>query len=682
MAVLLPLPLACPYDYSLQTTQTTPPGTFVKVPLRGRVETGVVWHPAYGRKVGRLRSVLTVLDMPSLPAVVMRFIDWVAAYTLAPPGTVLRMVMNVPVAIGNSSSIDSSFVNSTYGCRLKDVHIEKLKVSSPISQTASHTALSQTQKSAADSLIAAVRAERFSITLLEGVMGSGKTEVYCEAVAEALRSGRQVLVMLPEIAFTTQWLDRFTSRFGLASAAWHSELTLTVRRFLWRAIAAGQIQLVVGTRSALFLPYPNLGLIIVDEEHELAFKQEGGVLYHARDMAVVRGQLGEHAVILTSATPSLETRVNVWIRRYDLIQLSLQYRDTLMPRISAIDMRRMRPEYGVWGQSWLAPPLVEEIRQTLMAGEQVMLFLNRRGYAPLTLCRTCGFRFRCPHCTAWLVEHRHLQGLSCHHCGYVTDLPNQCPHCGSFGRFAVCGPGVERIAEEVAKRFPAARLALLTSDHLKNGPAATTTLLQQIATGSIDMVIGTQIITKGPPHFPRLTLVGIVDADLGLAGGDLRAAERTFQLLSRVAGVVGVGGQGGRHGRVLVQTYDPLHPVMDALLSGTRERFYAAEAAQRRDAGMPPFGQLVALIVSGLNGSEVGIVAAELAHHKPCGPDITVLGPVPAPLAFLRDRHRHRLLLKASRKTRVQPLIRLWLDKIKIPRGIKVKVDINPYNFL
>ena len=537
--------------------------------------------------------------------------------------------------------------------------------------------LSQTQEAAATTLIAAVRAERFSITLLEGGIGSGKTEVYFEAVAEALRFGRQVLVLLPEISLTAPLLDRFTHRFCLVPAAWHSELTPSVRRCLWRAVANGKIKIVIGTRSALFLPYPNLGLIVVDEEHEVAFKQDGRVLYHARDMAVVRGQLGQHAVILVSATPSLETRVNVEIHRYGLVRLSVRYNQTLMPHISAIDMRCIRQGYGAWKPSWLAPPLVKAIKQTLIVGEQVMLFLNRRGYAPLTLCRTCGFRFRCPHCTAWLVEHRHLRGLHCHHCGYVTDLPHQCPYCGSYGPFAVCGPGVERIAEEAAYHFPAARIALITSDHLK-GPAITTTLVQKIAAGDVDIVIGTQIITKSY-NFPRLTLIGIVDADLGLAGGDLRAAERTFQLLSQVAGRIG---QKDKPGQVLIQTYDPLHPVMDALLSGVQERFYAAEAAQRREAGMPPFGHLVALIVSGFNGAEVGRVATKLARYGPSGPDITVLGPAPAPLALLRNRHRYRLLLKTSRKIHVQPLLRAWLEKIRFPRTVRITIDINPYSFL
>ncbi|VBB69398.1 Helicase PriA essential for oriC/DnaA-independent DNA replication [invertebrate metagenome] len=695
VAVLLPLPLTGPYDYSLPTVAVAPPGTFVRVPLGGRIETGVVWHRGCENEVGReskirwqqLRSVQTVLDMPALPEVVMQFIDWVAYYTLSPPGIVLSMVVSIPInAYSLLDTSNGTIVRRIAAARQSMPYFPTgkspvwLPGAVPRQLDPDHTqlTLSPVQTAAAAALVAAVRANQFSITLLEGVTGSGKTEVYFEAVAEALRYNRQVLVLLPEIALTVQWLDRFAGRFGLSPATWHSELTTAARRGLWHAVAHGRVRVVVGARSALFLPYSDLGLIVVDEEHERAFKQEGRVLYHARDMAVVRGQLGKHAVILASATPSLETHVNVAVHRYGLVQLSVRYDSAPMPSISAIDMRYTHPERGTWGQSWLSPPLIEAVQQTLANGEQVMLFLNRRGYAPLILCRACGFRFRCPHCAAWLVEHRHPQGLRCHHCGYVTDLPRQCPHCSSHGPFAICGPGVERIAEEVTNRFPAARLALMTSDNIK-GAAAAMTLMQRMAAGTIDVLIGTQMMAKGH-HFPHLTLVGIVDADLGLAGGDLRAAERTFQLLSQVAGRAGRAA--GRPGRVLVQTYDPLHPVMEALLSGTHEHFYAAEAAQRRDTGMPPFGQLVALIISGPDGAAVGAVAAELASHGPYGPGVTVLGPAQAPLAVLRDRHRYRLLLKASRSIRVQPLLRAWLEKIQWPRTVRVQVDVNPYNFL
>ncbi len=733
VAVLLPLPVAGSYDYTLPAAKAAAvvPGTFVRVPLGRRVETGVVWDTA-GREMvdaARLRPVLAVLDAPPLPAVVMRFIDWVAAYTLSPPGAVLRMAMSVPAAL---EALPLRFGYRFVGCRqaegsaaggkpclltaarrrvlaaatqvlpavdlarvartspavvrsladaglLEMVPLPPLPFPLPVPDHAAPV-LSPAQMAAAAELVTAVRAERFSVTLLEGVTGSGKTEVYFEAVAEILRRGRQVLVLLPEIALTAQWLDRFAGRFGPFPAVWHSDLTPASRRDIWRAVAHGQVQAVVGARSALFLPYPDLGLIVVDEEHEQAFKQEEGVLYHARDMAVVRGQLGGHTVILASATPSLETRLNVARHRYGRVSLCARHGSAALPVITAIDMRHTPPvpsEGGAGHRVWLAPSLVEGLAHTLTSGEQAMLFLNRRGYAPLTLCRACGFRFRCPRCTAWLVEHRHSGRLHCHHCGHTANLPRQCPHCGGPGPFAPCGPGVERIAEEVATRFPAARLALMTSDSV-TGPSAATALVQRMLAGAIDILIGTQIMAKGY-HFPRLTLVGVVDADLGLSGGDLRAAERTFQLLSQVSGRAG---RAERPGRVLLQTHDPSHPVMAALLSGEYERFYIAESMQRRETGMPPFGRLVALIVSGPDVAAVEAVAAELACYGPQGPGTLVLGPVPAPLALLRNRHRRRLLLKTSRTIRVQPLLQAWLDKVRWPRTMHVQVDVDPYSFL
>ncbi|KAF0115867.1 MAG: primosomal protein N' (replication factor Y) (superfamily II helicase) [Rhodospirillaceae bacterium] len=723
VAVLLPLPLAGPYAYGLPAAVNLMPGAFVRVPLGKRIETGVVWSSAGVDKIdaARLRPVLATLDVSPLPEIVMRFVDWVAAYTLAPPGAVLKMAMSVPTAVekppplsplcyrcvqdrmperltparrrvlvaaiqtpgqratdlaraaGTSPAVVRSLVESGL------LEAIPLPSSVPVRPDPDHARplLSPVQGAAAAELVAAVQADRFSVTLLEGVTGSGKTEVYFEAVAEALRRDRQVLVLLPEIVLTAQWLERFAARFGLPPALWHSNMTQAARREVWRAVAHGEAQVVVGARSALFLPYPALGLIVVDEEHEPAFKQEDGVIYQGRDMAVVRGRLGDHAVILASATPSLETQFNVAAKRYGRVRVTARHGVATLPAIAAIDMRRMPPERGAWGRSWLAPPLVHAIQETLAAGEQVMVFLNRRGYAPLTVCRLCGFRFRCPHCTAWLVEHRHSGLLRCHHCGHGVDPPRACPHCGGGGPFAVCGPGVERIAEEVADRFPTARLAVMTSDTLE-GPTAAAALVGQMETGALDMLVGTQMMAKGH-HFPRLTLVGVVDADLGLAGGDLRAAERTFQLLSQVAGRAG---RAERPGRVLVQTYDPAHPVMAALLSGDAEAFYERESMQRQESGMPPFGRLAALIVSGLDAAEVENVAADLARHGPHGVGIAVLGPVPAPLALLRDRHRHRLLLKTSRGIPVQPLLRAWLGKVTWPRSVRVQVDVDPYSFL
>ncbi|MGD9741432.1 MAG: primosomal protein N', partial [Dongiaceae bacterium] len=475
-----------------------------------------------------------------------------------------------------------------------------------------------------------------------------------------------------EIALSPQWLQRFERRFGVRPAEWHSDLRSSERRTAWRAVAEGKARLVVGARSALFLPFPELGLIVVDEEHESAFKQEDGVVYQARDMAVVRGHLSGFPVLLVSATPSLETVQNVEAGRYRALHLPERHGGAALPRIEAVDLRKDKPPR----QSWLSGTLRDALAETLAAGEQALLFLNRRGYAPLTLCRSCGHRLQCPNCSAWLVEHRYRGRLQCHHCGYAASLPPSCPACAAEQSFAACGPGVERLAEEVAALYPAARTALMTSDTVM-GPLAAEAIVEAVARHEIDLLIGTQIVAKGH-HFPMLTLVGVVDADLGLAGGDLRAAERTYQLLHQVAGRAG---REERPGRVLLQTYDPANPVMQALIAGDRDRFLAEEAEDRRRAAMPPFGRLAALIVSGSDADAVDGLAAELARRAPQGEGVEVLGPAPAPMALLRGRHRRRFLLKCRRDRQPQPLIREWLRPVRLRGDLRLQIDIDPYSF-
>jgi primosomal protein N' (replication factor Y) len=532
--------------------------------------------------------------------------------------------------------------------------------------------LEPAQAEAAAKLKATVREGGFSVTLIDGVTGAGKTEVYFEAIAAALGAGRQALVLLPEIALSPQWLQRFEQRFAVRPAVWHSDVPSAERRLAWRAVAEGKARLVVGARSALFLPYPELGLVVVDEEHESAFKQEDGVVYQARDMAVVRAHLGGFPIVLVSATPSLETVQNVAAGRYRALHLPDRHGGALLPKIEAIDLRRDRPAR----QSWLSGALRTALAETFAAGEQALLFLNRRGYAPLTLCRNCGHRLQCPNCSAWLVEHRFRGKLQCHHCGHQIAVPAACPACAAEASFAACGPGVERLAEEVRALFPEARTALMTSDTV-TGPLAAEAIVEAVATHAIDLLIGTQIVAKGH-HFPMLTLVGVVDADLGLAGGDLRAAERTYQLLHQVAGRAG---RADRPGRVLLQTYDPAHPVMQALVAGDRDRFLAEEAADRKRAGMPPFGRLAALILSGSDVDAVDRLGAELARTAPVVEGVEVLGPAPAPMALLRGRHRRRFLVKCRRDQAPQPLIRDWLQPVKLRGDLRLQIDIDPYSF-
>jgi primosomal protein N' (replication factor Y) len=650
LSVLLPYPFDSAFTYISESA--LPAGTLVRVPLGPRMVVGAVWDDIPDETI-RARPIAELVDFPPLPPELRQFIDWVANYTISKRGDVLALALKATLLIEPKRRREIAFA--------------------PADPALRGAKLSADQQNAAAALRAAVRAQKFAVTLLEGVTGSGKTEVYLEAVAECLAAGRQALVLLPEIALSIQFLERFTARFGAAPAVWHSELTPATRRETFRAVAAGRATVVVGARSALFLPFPNLGLIVVDEEQESAFKQEDGVIYHARDMAVVRARLSSAPCVLVSATPSLETVENFLSGRYARLVLPARHGGAVMPSVAAVDLREHPPERG----KFLSPVLLEAVRGTLKRGEQAMLFLNRRGYAPLTLCRHCGHRMACPNCTAWLVEHRNHQRLLCHHCGHSILRPETCPACAAENSFAPIGPGVERIAEETAAAFPDARILVMASDVII-GPKEAAAAAQKISEKKIDIIIGTQMVAKGW-HFPGLTLVGVVDADLGLAGGDLRAGEHTVQMLHQVAGRAG---RADAPGRVLLQTFSPDHPVIKALLSGDLAAFMAQEARERRPGHWPPFGRLAALIVSATDERLADQISRALARTAPTGPGMEVLGPAPAPFALLRGRHRRRLLLKTRRAISVQPLIRDWLARTEIPRNVRVDVDIDPVSFM
>ena len=718
--VALPLPLG-PYDYRVPDRLSVAPGDFVCVPLGRRTVIGVVWDEAPDAALdeAKLKNVVSRVPVPPMGLALRKLVAWVAGYTLAPLGNVLRMAMSVPDAFLPPRTIAVFRVSPTApdphgqepgvltparrrvlleaasGARplaelARAAHVstgvvkgvadkgwlerahEEPAAAAPPDPAHPRATLSDIQDAAAQTLAGAV-GKGFGVTLLDGVTGSGKTEVYFEAVATALAAGQQVLVLLPEIAMSAQWLARFKSRFGAAPATWHSELGSAARARVWRDVAAGRVRVLVGARSALFLPFEKLGLIVVDEEHEQAFKQEDGTIYHARDMAVVRARLEACPIVLASATPSLETLENVVRGRYGCVALPARHGGAKLPDVSSIDLRRHPPPR----QSFLSPPLREALAQTLAAGEQSMLFLNRRGYAPLTLCRACGHRLECPRCTAWLVEHRLYGRLQCHHCGYAAPLPKNCPACLAEDSFVACGPGVERVAEEVRALFPDARIDLMTSDTVA-GPAAAEEFVRRMAARDIDILIGTQIVAKGH-HFPLLTLVGVVDADLGLAGGDLRAGERSWQLLHQVSGRAG---RAQHAGRVLLQTHMPDHAVMKALAAGDRDKFLAAERADRLRHGWPPFGRLAAIILAGEDEALVERVARRLGATAPKLPGVTILGPAPAAMAILRGRHRRRLLVKTKREANLQAIVGDWLAQTAIPNAVRLQVDIDPYSFM
>ena len=717
--VLLLNPALGPLDYRVPQGMKVEPGSIVLAPLGPRQLIGVVWEPDMMPSAGevgdnRLRNLLSVYDVPPIGAPLRRLIEWTANYYLAPPAAVLRMVLSSASALEGERTVIEYRLSAHLPPKLTAQRAQAIERIGPaqglIRELASIAdvseavirglvklgvlvgtevkldtpftapdpdfappALSDEQAAAAASLVASVAAHEFAPVLLDGVTGSGKTEVYFEAVAQALRDGRQTLVLLPEIALTEPFLRRFEARFGHLPVTWHSDLRQSQRRRAWRAIANGEALVTVGARSALFLPYRNLGLIIVDEAHETSFKQEEGVGYHARDVAVMRARFESVPVILATATPAIETRQQVASGRYTELKLPGRYGAAQMPDIKAINLTQDPPERG----RWIAPTLVRAIEETLEKREQSLLFLNRRGFAPLTLCRHCGHRFQCPNCTAWMVEHRLIGRLQCHHCGHQTPPPRACPECHEEDALVACGPGVERIADEVALLFPEARRAVITSDTLWS-PAKAAEFVGRMEAGDIDIVIGTQLVTKGY-HFPNLTLVGVIDADLGLQGGDLRAAERSFQQIAQVAGRAG---RASKPGRVFVQTHEPDAPVIRALVSGDAESFYAAETESRREAGAPPFGRFAGIIISSETLKEAQDTAALIGKTAPIVDGMQVYGPAPAPLAMLRGRHRMRLLVHARRALDVQDVIRDWLGALDWPRGVRVSVDVDPYSFV
>ena len=705
-------------DYRVPDGMTLAPGDVVLVPLGPRQISGAVWEaerlPATEIDFARLRPVAALHDVPPVPEPLRRLVEWVADYYIAPPAAVLRMVLASASALDGGRTIVEYRPTGHVPDRMTPQRAQALErlegrqglvrelatraevsdavirglvkagaleavtvaVDTPFPVPDPDFAppvLEDSQAAAAESIRAAVRARTFAPVLLDGVTGSGKTEVYFEGMAEAIAGGGQVLVLVPEIALTEPWLRRFEARFGVAPVAWHSDLRSTERRRAWRAAASGEARVMVGARSALFLPYPDLRLIVVDEAHETSFKQEEGVMYHARDVAVMRAQLTGVPVVLASATPAIETQAQVDRGRYQLLTLPARFGAARMPEMGLIDLRLNPPPPG----RWLAPPLVAALEETLERGEQALLFLNRRGYAPLTLCRACGHRIQCPNCTAWMVEHRLSRRLQCHHCGHAMPPPEACPECGAEDSLVACGPGVERIADEVAAILPTARPALVTSDTIWS-PARAAALVDAVETHAVDLLIGTQLVTKGY-HFPDLTLVGVVDADLGLAGGDLRAAERTFQQIQQVAGRAG---RAAKPGRVLLQTHAPEAPVIQALVNGDRDGFYAEESESRLRHAMPPFGRLAGIIVSSEDQGDAVRAAQAIGHAAPIVEGVTILGPAPAPLAILRGRHRQRLLVHARRAIDIQSIIRDWLGALDLPRSVRVAVDVDPYSFV
>lgn len=717
VAVLFPLPLPEPFDYRAPSSLGLKPGAHVIAPIGSRLVRGVVWSVEHNHPgAANLKAIEQVLPGPLVPQMSRDFLDWAARYLVRPPGDLLRMVVRSPDALIDPPTYSVLRVSGKPPPKMTDARsrvmaeaakeevnaaelsrraevssavvkglvdagaLERVEISEdpPFPEpdlSRQGKALSEIQTAAAEEVCAAVRAGGFHVSLLDGVTGSGKTEVYLEAAAEALRQtpDTQVLVLIPEIALTQAAMARFKARFGVEPVEWHSAIGHKARRRAWREVAAGRARLVVGARSALFLPFPNLKLIVIDEEHDPSYKQEEGVIYQARDLAVARAKLGNCGIILASATPSLETLVNAQQGRYAHVKLPVRHAEAELPDVELVDLKFDPPEKG----KWLSPKLVQGAAEALSRGEQSLFYMNRRGYAPLTLCRVCGHRMKSPETESWLVEHRYSGRLVCHLTGFSMPKPKACPECLTPDSFTSIGPGVERVHEEVSTLFPNARIEIFSSDTTPNGEAVRD-LVTRMEQNEIDILIGTQIVAKGH-NFPNLTFVGVIDADSGLKGGDLRAGERTFQLVSQVAG------RAGRHekkGRALIQTYAPHEPVMQALAAQDRDAFLAAEAAEREAARMPPYGRLAAVIVSAPSDELANTAANALGEKAPHVEGLDLWGPAPAPLAVIRGMHRRRFLVRADRSVDLSAFLASWMSRVKLHSAVRVQVDVDPYSFL
>lgn len=694
-------------------------GAFVEVPLGPRKVLGVVWGPGQGGfDISKARSVIRVLEVAPMREEMRSFLGRVADYTLTPMPAMLRLATRAP-GLGDPPSMRKIYrLGESEPDRMTDARTRVLEVlrdygglaftlkelaeqagvtSSVVKGLVKQGAvweedsprdlpypylnpdlpgkqLTEDQAAAVERLQAGQRSGDYGTTLLKGVTGSGKTEVYLEAVAEALRMGRQALVLLPEIALTAEFLTRVEARFGARPAEWHSGATMTERRRVWRMVGQGDAQLVVGARSALFLPFRNLGLVVVDEEHDTSYKQEDGVHYSARDMAVLRSAICGARVILASATPSLESWANAEAGKYERLDLTSRFGVAVLPEMKPIDMRAEQMQPG----TWISPSLRQAVRQRIERGEQSLLFINRRGYAPVTLCRACGQQIACDHCDARMVEHRFLKRLMCHQCGETQPMPEECPSCKVEGKLAPVGPGIERLAEEAETTFPEAKIVMLSSD-LFGSARALKAKIEEIAEGDADIIIGTQLVAKGH-NFPKLTLVGVIDADLSLHGADLRAAERTFQLMRQVAGRAG---RADKPGQALLQTFQPEHPVIRAILSGDEEGFWKAEAAGRQAAGVPPYGRMAGIVLSGPEVGPVFDIGNAMARNDAPLREIgaQVFGPAPAPIARIRGRHRVRLLIKAPKGAPIQDAIARWIAPLRLKGDIRLTVDIDPQSF-
>lgn len=712
--ILFPVNVPGAFDYRIPQGIVVRPGDFVFAPIGKQMKLGVVFAIVEGDGTRKLKDLAQVKAAQPLSLEMLKFIEWTAKYNCVSPGLVLRMVVKSYKALDPSPLVTQFSPSGVLPPKMSPARCAILERGGPFPARASEIAaragvssgvvrgfesaggltarslpvdapfavpnakhggmtLTPAQRGASDDLITQVYKHEFNVSLLDGVTGSGKTEVYFEAVAEAIKNGGQALILVPEIALTQAGMSRFEARFGAAPAPWHSQVGDAQRRRVWREVAQGRAQLVVGARSALYLPFPKLRLIVVDEEHDTSYKQEEGVIYNARDMAVVRAKIARHSVVLASATPSLESLVNARTGRYAHVILPERPGAVTLPEIELVDLKDHPPEKG----DFISAPLIEATKTVLSRGEQAMLYLNRRGYAPLIICRNCGEKLKSPDTDSWLVEHRRTGRAVCHQTGFSMRMPRTCPECKAEDSLTAVGPGVERVAEEAARHFPDAKIEVFSSDTAGN-PAEVAARMARMEQGDIDILVGTQMVVKGH-NFPNLTFVGVVDGDLALAGGDPRAGERTYQTLVQVAGRAG---RADKPGHALIQTHQPDHEALSALAAGDRERFISAELGLREALLLPPFGKLAAVIISGEDMKKTEALAKKFVSLAPRADGVDILGPSEPPIGRLRGRYRRRLLVQAEPTVNLSRYMQSWRARLKLPSKYKLQIDIDPQSFM
>ena len=723
--VLIPNVVNTGYDYRL--TANADIGQFVRVSVMNRPYIGIVFgFGDSGLPDNKIKNVSEIYPS-KLSADDLSWIQKMSNWTLMTPGAVLRLIINVPDAFlppkveplynfnfsadgkmtdNRQMVMDAYSSNDNTAMTINDLrniaHVSSSVINTMIKKglltlcetrtvesdefnykyyDTGNVVLNDEQAAAANTIGTAVMNGGFSVHLLDGITGSGKTQVYFDSVLRAYNAGKSVLLMMPEIALTAQFMSRFEKRFGAPPVVWHSNLTAARRREIWRGVLNKKIRIVVGTRSALFLPWQDLGLVVIDEEHDGSYKQEDMGNYHARDMAILRAKISGFPVVLASATPSAETLHNVELGKYKILKLTSRFGGAQLPKISTIDLRENRPvDYMLPGDDTpqhgnLSPALCDAIGETLDAHQQVMLFINRRGFAPITQCKKCGWVAMCPDCSVGMTYHKRLGKLLCHMCGRTMEMPKKCPDCSN--EISMYGAGLERIEQEVHARFPNAKTALVSSDTIMTRQTLER-LVARMENGEIDIVIGTQILAKGH-HFPNLTLVGVVDSDMGLYGTDFRASEHTFQQLFQVAGR---SGRGEFPGYVLLQTYQPDNPVLAAICAGDRDAFMQTDMAARRLAKMPPFGQLIALIIECEKEQVLKSFCETLKAAAPILHGGKIMGPIAAQIYQIRNWYRMRFLISGDETANLQPVVTRWLSGVRVPANVRIKIDVNPQNFM